>query len=82
VMSAHSYSEAFALPLPETTIWAQRRVCAAITAVGNSVAVYIATGKCQFCCLACMTTYQQRLAPETIAKIEKAMLVISPWQLD
>jgi hypothetical protein len=28
----------------------------------------------QFCCSACMTAYQQRLAPETKAKIKEAML--------
>jgi hypothetical protein len=36
----------------------------------------------QFCCSVCKTAYQQQLAPETIAKIEKAMLVISARQLD
>jgi hypothetical protein len=32
----------------------------------------------QFCCSACMTAYQERLAPETKVKIYQ--LDVSPWE--
>jgi hypothetical protein len=67
-MSAHSYSEAFVLPArsnilgPASTV----RCDHCREELGFGIHLY---WHMQFCSSACMTAYQQRLAPETKVKI-------------
>jgi hypothetical protein len=67
-MSAHSYSEAFLLPAQSNSLGPASNVrcdhCR--EELGLGIHFY---WRMQFCSSACMTAYQQRLAPETKAKI-------------
>src|SRR5260370_22802003 len=67
-MSAHSYSEAFLLPARSNSLGPASNVrcdhCREDLGLGMHRYWHM-----QFCSSACMTAYQQRLAPETKVKI-------------
>jgi hypothetical protein len=67
-MSAHSYSEAFVLPARSNSLGLASNVrcdhCREELGLGIHFYWHM-----QFCSSACMTAYQQRLAPETKVKI-------------
>jgi hypothetical protein len=67
-MSAHSYSEAFKLPARSNSLGPASNVrcdhCREELGLGIHFYWHM-----QFCSSACMTAYQQRLAPETTVKI-------------
>jgi len=67
-MSAHSYSEAFLLPARSNSsgLASNVRCDHCREELGLGIHLY---WHMQFCSLACVTAYQQRLAPETKVKI-------------
>src|SRR6516225_9818694 len=68
-MGAHSHSEAFALPAARNYNLGPASILRCDHCRGKLSRGVHRYWQMQFCCSACMTAYQQRLAPETIAKI-------------